>query len=75
MLLGENSRALALISQKASSNDALSFHILWSPSGRVIRALPGFGVFIKKSGLAELWDKYGAPDVCHRQSPGAYVCQ
>ncbi|MCU1279564.1 MAG: hypothetical protein JWM53_3110 [bacterium] len=74
LLLGENRRALALMSQKASSNDSLYFHILWSPSGRIIRALPEFAGFIKKSGLVELWDKYGAPDVCHRRAPGIYVC-
>jgi hypothetical protein len=74
LLLGENRRALAVISRKASSNDALCFHLLWSPAGRSIRAMPEFAAFVKKSGLAELWDKYGAPDVCRRQSPGNYVC-
>ncbi|MDB4964313.1 MAG: hypothetical protein JWN44_2 [Myxococcales bacterium] len=74
LLLGENRRALAVISRKASSNDALCFHLLWSPAGRSIRLMPEFAAFVKKSGLAELWDKYGAPDVCRRQSPGNYVC-
>ena len=74
LLLGENDRALAMISRKASSNDALYFHFLWSPKGRTIRAMPEFAAFIKKSGLVDLWDKYGPPDLCRRQGAGDYVC-
>jgi len=74
LLLGEYDRALEFLSHKTSSNNALYFHFLWSPNGRTIRAMPQFAAFIKKSGLADLWDKHGAPELCHRKGPGDYVC-
>ena len=72
--MGEYDRALTLIARRVSSNDAVFFHFLWSPQGRVIRAKPEFAAFVKKSGLTDLWDKYGAPDVCRRKGAGEYVC-
>ena len=74
LLMGEYDRALALIARRVSSNDAVYFHFLWSPQGRAIRAKPEFAAFIKKSGLTDLWDKYGAPDACRREGAGEYVC-
>lgn len=74
LLLDEHDRALAMISRNASSNDALFFHVLWSPAGRSVRATPEFMTFVKKLGLVDLWDKYGEPDVCHRRAPSDYVC-
>ncbi len=73
LLLHENNRALAW--QRKSSNDALYFHFFWSPSGRAVRALPDFKTFTKNVGLVDLWDRYGPPDACRKNSAGDYVCE
>lgn len=74
LMLGENSRAVALLAQGPSSNDALFLHFVWSPSERSLRALPEFKTYTRKSGLAELWDRFGEPDACRRLAPGDYDC-
>jgi hypothetical protein len=28
----------------------------------------------QKTGLVDLWDKYGPPDLCRQAGPGNYVC-
>jgi TolB-like protein len=74
LLLGENSRAVALLAQGPSSNDSLFLHLVWSPSERTLRALPEFKTYTQKSGLAGLWDRFGEPDACRRIAPGDYDC-
>jgi len=72
--LGENDRAVALLAQGPSSNDALFLHLVWSPAERRLRAQPEFKTYTKKSGLAELWDRFGEPDACRRIALGDYDC-
>ena len=57
----------------SSGNEAVYFFMFWTPSGHAFRGLPEFRDFLRKSGLTDLWDKYGAPDVCHKQGAD-YVC-
>jgi hypothetical protein len=75
LLLGEYPRVFALAVEQASSNEAIYSHTFWSPAGHVFRALPEFHAFIRKTGMTQLWDRYGDPDVCHKQ-PGSdeYAC-
>jgi TolB-like protein len=74
LLMHEDRRALALLSQYGSSNGAWYFHLMWSPQGRSLRALPEFAAFARHIGWTALWDKYGAPDACRRVALGDYDC-
>jgi hypothetical protein len=49
--------------------------LLWSPQGKAMRELPEFPQILDDSGLVELWDKYGAPDICRKNDKGNYVCE
>jgi len=72
--LGESTRALSVVQQQLTSNDALFMHVIWSPAQRATRASPEFKAFTRKVGLVDLWDRYGPPDVCKRLAPGDYAC-
>lgn len=48
---------------------------MWSPAGKPIRQLPEFSTFLREQGYHDLWDKYGAPDMCSKSANGHYVCQ
>jgi TolB-like protein/Tfp pilus assembly protein PilF len=74
LLLGEPERALALTAVAPTSNDTLMMRWLWSPFGAAARRLPQFPEFVRKIGLAALWDRYGAPDDCHALAPLDYRC-
>jgi hypothetical protein len=73
LLLGENERALELGAVE-SNNNAVYFHFIWSPSGRALRTMPAFKAFAVKTGLVDLWDRYGAPDACRHVARGDYDC-
>jgi TolB-like protein len=72
---GQNERALQVILQGPSSDDAGLFIYLWSPQDRDARRLPAFAQFARKVGFADLWDKVGAPDLCKKSPAGDYVCE
>ena len=71
---GQPSRALALVEQSRLADASDFFALLWSPAGKPMRALPEFLGFLRKLGFIQLWDQYGAPDICRRVAPGNYVC-
>ncbi len=73
--LGEPARALTLAPERLTGNDGVYMTLLWSPDGRAVRAAPEFQTFIHRFGLVELWDKYGAPDLCQKNAAGDYVCE
>jgi TolB-like protein/Tfp pilus assembly protein PilF len=73
--LGEPARALTLAQGKLTANDGVWLTLLWSPNGRAARATPQFQTFIHRFGLVELWDQYGAPDVCHKTDKSNYACE
>lgn len=75
MRMGEPGRALAIIADGFTSNDAVFLALMWSPYGRDVRALPEFSAFTRRIGFAEVWDTYGAPDDCTREGAGNYVCR
>ena len=72
--LGEERRALAIAAQGRTTNDAIYLHLLWSPAEDKSRSTPEFQALLKRLGLADLWNRYGAPDVCRRQTGGMYAC-
>ena len=75
MRMHEPARALALAQEQPARNDIGFLWILWSPYGREVRAQPEFPEFVRKIGLAAVWDQYGEPDYCRRRAPGDYVCE
>ena len=72
--LGQPERALALLQEGPTGNDALVFGVLWGPYGRAARALPAFPQFAQKVGLAAYWDRHGPPDGCRRIGTLDYRC-
>ena len=73
--LGEERRALELVTQITASDNSDFFARLWSPAGKTARASPEFPGFLRAMGLVELWDKYGAPDACKKNGGGGYDCE
>lgn len=73
--MGDPARALAAIEQGTTSNDAVFLAFLWNHYGGDVRTLPEFPDFVRKVGLADVWEQYGPPDDCHRVGPRDYVCE
>jgi TolB-like protein len=72
--LGESTRALNALEQLVVNNNALVMHVIWSPAQRTMRSSPEFKTFTHQIGLDDLWDRYGAPDLCKRVTAGGYSC-
>jgi TolB-like protein/Flp pilus assembly protein TadD len=74
ILLGAHDEALAMVAQRPLN--AHAWHAaLWSPRGRAARASPAFPEFARRVGFAELWDRHGPPDLCHKDVNGDYRCE
>jgi TolB-like protein/tetratricopeptide (TPR) repeat protein len=73
--LGEPARGLAIAQAGPTANDSLPFGVIWSPHGRAARALPGFPEFVRRVGLADLWEEHGPADGCRRVAPRDYRCE
>jgi serine/threonine protein kinase/tetratricopeptide (TPR) repeat protein len=73
--LGRTGRALEVLEGGPTSNDAMAFPALWGPEGRAARISPAFPEFARRTGLADLWERGGAPDLCHRVGPRDYACR
>jgi len=72
--LGQPERALQALAQGPTNDDAGVLNYFWNPKWQDVRHLPAFGEFARGFGFAELWDKYGAPDLCRKNAGGDYVC-
>ena len=75
MRMGEPARALAILDDGYTSNDAVFLALMWSPYGRDVRALPEFPAFARRIGFADVWDRYGPADPCRREASGEYICE
>jgi len=73
--LGQPARAMEILQARPSGNDATYFGLLWSPYGKATRALPQFPEFLRRVGLADLWEQHGPPDGCRRLAPRDYACE
>ena len=73
--LGRTKEALALIASRPTSNDPGIFEVLWGPHGREARQSPEFSEFARRTGLVEIWEIEGPPDMCRRTGAGSYACQ
>jgi hypothetical protein len=49
--------------------------LLWGPFGKATRALPQFPEFLRRVGLADLWEQHGPPEGCRRLAPRDYACE
>ena len=73
--IGEISRALALLQDAPTANDAMILgNLIWA-DGREIRTAPEFAEFTRRSGLAAWWDVNGPPDLCRKAGNGDYRCE
>jgi hypothetical protein len=52
-----------------------SMNWIWTKQGAPIRALPEFDGFLHQFHLPKLWDQYGAPDACRKETDGNYRCE
>ena len=75
MHFGQTQRALQVIAQGPTTDDAGLFNYFWSPQRRAMRTAREFSEFARKVGLADVWDRYGPPDGCQRKASGDYVCE
>jgi TolB-like protein/Flp pilus assembly protein TadD len=74
LCLGERERAFAVIERGPTSNDALFMPGLFRAKEHPgLLASPRFAVMARRIGLAEHWDRFGAPDPCRKQGDD-YVC-
>ena len=71
---GEVARGLAVIQDRPASNDAVVFSEMFRRNSE-IKGAPEFPEFARRTGLAALWDKVGAPDHCRKNDRGDYVCE
>ncbi len=72
--LGQPARGLQLLEAAPTGNDSLAFPLLWGPQGRAARTSAAFAEFARRTGLVDVWEHDGAPDLCQRVGPRAYVC-
>jgi len=73
--LGRTVPGLEALQAGPTGNDSMTFPMLWGPYGRAARTSPAFPEFVRRSGLGELWEHEGPPDLCRRVAPGDYVCR
>jgi TolB-like protein/Tfp pilus assembly protein PilF len=68
-------RVLAVAQPRLTNNETFLFEMLWSPFGKSTRRLPAFAEFARRTGLADVWEKYGPPDWCKRRGERDYACE
>jgi TolB-like protein/tRNA A-37 threonylcarbamoyl transferase component Bud32/Tfp pilus assembly protein PilF len=60
--IGAGDLALRILGDAPTTNDGLVFGVLFSVLGRAARTQVEFPVFVERTGLGELWRRYGPPD-------------
>lgn len=73
--LGEPKLGLDVLRERKMGEGIDTMNWIWTREGAAIRALPEFQAYLREFHLPELWDKYGAPDLCKKVDSGQYVCQ
>ncbi len=72
--LGEYERAFTVAAMGPTDNDSLLMGDMLGPRAAPARALPAFQDYLRRSGIAALWDQRGAPDQCRKLDSGDYQC-
>jgi len=75
VLMGDAERFLQSAATHVSRNEAAFVPLFWWPGSHAVRRHAAFPDYVRKTGLAELWDVHGAPDSCRRIAPGDYRCE
>lgn len=73
--LGRTARALEVFQAMPTSNDIRVLLALWGPDGRAARTSPEFPDFARRTGLADVWERDGAPDLCRRIGSRDFACR
>ena len=73
-LLGDVTRSLAALARHARQPPRLWLEYLWWPELAAVRQAPAFSEVVRDIGLATLWDRRGAPDLCRREGE-RWVCR
>ncbi len=73
--LQEPAKALSAAGRFQTSDNTDFMATLWSPQGKAMRELPEFQPFLRDFGFIDLWNQYGAPDLCKKKTKGDYVCE
>jgi hypothetical protein len=71
--MGEVERFLRA-TMRPTTNDAAYLSLIWHPVALPIRRHPGFAQFLERMGMPQLWDRYGAPDLCRKAADGRWAC-
>ena len=72
--LGEYERGFTVAAIGPTDNDSLMMGDMLSPGAAPARALPAFQDYLRRSGLADVWQQRGPPDHCRRLANGDFQC-
>jgi len=74
--IGDVERGLEVFAAHPTPNEALFLSEVmgtrWYPDAWTS---PAFPAFLRKTGIAEYWDRFGAPERCRKDASGDYQCQ
>ena len=74
--MGDVERGLALFADYASTNLSLfTGEVLGTRFYPEVWASPAFPGFLRKIGIADYWDRFGAPAHCRKDTSGDYQCR
>jgi TolB-like protein len=74
--IGDVERGLGLLADYASNGDTLFMgEVLGTRFYPEVWASPAFPGFLRKIGIAEYWDRFGAPAHCRKDASGDYQCR
>jgi tetratricopeptide (TPR) repeat protein len=74
--IGDVERGLGLLADYASTGDTLFMgEVLGTRFYPEVWASPAFPGFLRKIGIADYWDRFGAPAHCRKHGDGDYRCE
>lgn len=74
--MGEVERGLGVFADHPTTNEALFLgEVLGTRFYPDAWTSPAFPAFLRKTGIAEYWDRFGAPEQCRKDGDGDYRCE
>jgi TolB-like protein/tetratricopeptide (TPR) repeat protein len=74
--MGDVQRGLEVFSDHPTTNEALFLgEVMGTRFYRDAWASPIFPAFLRQAGIAEYWDRFGAPGHCRKDADGDYRCE
>jgi TolB-like protein/Tfp pilus assembly protein PilF len=73
--LQRTDRALEVMQAGPTTNEAMNYNFIWGNYGGEARTSPRFAEFVRRTSLADLWDREGAPDRCRPEGDRRYRCR